>query len=148
MFPGIDRLRMLDVRDVMSQRVIGVSADETMSEAAKAFAAGDVSSAPVVDNQGRCIGMLSAADFIKREGPPGSDLVIRFMSATPQSVAADESLLHAARVMSDHHIHHLPVLEGERPIGVVSTMDIVAALINAVDELEVEQSGRRHRAYG
>jgi len=138
MFPGIDRLKMLKVRDVMSRKVREISVNQTMSEAAKAFAQSDVSSAPVVDDQGRCVGMLSAADFIKRDCPQGNDMVSCYMTAALQSVAACESLLQAARVMSAEHIHHLPVLEDERPIGVVSTMDIVAALITAVDEVEVQ----------
>ena len=44
--------------------------------------------------------------------------------------------------MCAEHIHHLPVLEDERPIGIVSTTDIVAALINAVDEVEAQFTPR------
>jgi CBS domain-containing protein len=165
MFPGIDRLKMLKVRDVMSRNVIKISKDLTMSDAAVAFAQNDVYSAPVVDEQGRCVGMLSAADFIKRERPrnrdmgrpeltgrdsddsstnklPG-DMVSCYMSGAPRSVTADELLLHAARVMAAEHIHHLPVLKDERPIGVVSTMDIVAVLINAVNEVEAQSATPR-----
>ncbi len=164
MFPGIDRLKRLKVQDVMSREVIEVSANQTMGEAAKAFTQSDVSSAPVVDEQGRCVGILSAADFIKRDCPQCSeisrhaltkrgpddgftiesptDMVSCYMSTAVQSVAADESLLQAAQVMCAEHIHHLPVLEDDRPIGVVSTMDIVATLINAVDEVEARFTPR------
>lgn len=160
MFPGISRLKTLRVRDAMCPNVIEVSANQTMGEAARAFAASGVSSAPVIDDQGRCVGMLSAADFIKRDcpqcggmsrheltqrGPDDSfaiesstDMVSGYMSTAVQSVALDESLLQAARVMCAEHIHHLPVLEADRPVGVVSTMDIVAALINTVDEVEAQ----------
>lgn len=162
MSPALDRLRMLKVRDLMSRTVIEVSANQTMGEAAKAFAQSDVSSAPVVDEQGRCVGMLSAADFMPRDCPEDSDMgrhemtkrgpddgfaietpsdmVSRYMSGAVQSVGADESLMQAARVMCAEHIHHLPVLEGDRPVAVVSTMDIVAALVNAVDELDAQFS--------
>ena len=142
MFPGIDRLKMLTIQDVMSRRVVEISASLTMREAAEAFSQGDVNSAPVVDDQGRCVGMLSAADFIKRERPQASDMVRDYMSAGLRFVMADESLLHAARVMLKEHIHHLPVLEDERPIAVLSTMDIVAVLINAVEEVEVQLAPR------
>ena len=158
----LERLRMLKVRDLMCRNVIEVSANQTMSEAAKAFALSGVSSAPVIDEQGRCVGMLSAADFIKRDCPQHSeaagyeltthgpdagfaiespsDMVSGYMSGAVQSTSADDSLLHIARAMCGEHIHHLPVLEGERPVGVVSTMDIVAALVNAVDEVEAQFS--------
>ena len=162
MFPGIDRLKLLKVQDVMSRQVIEVSANQTMGEAAQVFAQSDVSSAPVVDEQGRCVGILSATDFIKRDCPQCSemsrhalrgpddgftiesptDMVSCYMTTAVQSVVADESLLQAAQVMCAEHIHHLPVLEDDRTIGVVSTMDIVATLINAVDEVEAQFTPR------
>ena len=142
MFPGIDRLKMLRVQDVMSRQVIEIAASLTMREAAEAFSQGDVNSAPVVDDQRHCVGMLSAPDFIKRERTQSSDMVTSYMSVAPQSVSADESLLDAARVMLKEHIHHLPVLEDDRPIAVLSTMDIVAVLINAVDEVDVQLAPR------
>ncbi len=158
MFPEIERLKSLTVSDVMCRKLIEVSANQTMCEAAKAFAENHVTSAPVIDEQGRCIGMLSAADFIQRDCPqfsdmdhhelaaqgrdeclsiePTSDMVSSYMTTGVQSVAAGTSLLQAAREMAAAHIHHLPVLENDRPIGVVSTMDVVAAVINAVDEVD------------
>ncbi|MBC8353185.1 MAG: CBS domain-containing protein [Planctomycetes bacterium] len=156
----IERLKMLKVRDVMSRKVIEVSANQAMGEAAQAFAASDVSSAPVTDDQGRCVGMLSATDYVKRDCPQCSemrrhqltrqgpddgftiesatDMVSSYMSTAVQSVSADESLLQAARAMCAAHIHHLPVLENDRPVGVISTMDIVAAMVTAIDELATQ----------
>ena len=155
---AIDRLRTLKVSDVMSRGVIPISANQTMGEAAKTFAENEIASAPVVDEVGRCIGMLSAADFMKRDRPQSgdtephkltrdhandcpsiespTDMVNCYMTDAVQAVSADESLLQAARMMSAAHIHHLPVLDGSRPVGVVSTMDIIAALINAVEEID------------
>ncbi len=163
MFSPIERMKTLHVSDVMSRQPIEVSANQTMCAAAKAFSENDVSSAPVVNEQGHCVGMLSAADFVKRDRPqssglnrhelatresdhcfniePISDLVSRYMSLCVQSVSAETSLLQAAREMAGAHIHHLPVLENERPIGVLSTMDIVAAMINIVDEADACRNG-------
>ncbi len=161
MLSAINRLRLLKVRDIMSHQVINVSANQTMAEAAQAFADNDVSSAPVTDEQGRCVGVLSAADFIKRDSGQDdefngreltqreqaahapddcltlkrtSDTVREYMSSAVQTVKAEATLLDAARAMCAEHVHRLPVLQAQRPVGVISTMDIVAALINAVDE--------------
>jgi CBS domain-containing protein len=158
MNPGIQRLRMLKVRDVMSRHVVEVSANQSMSRAAISFAESGVTSAPVINEVGLCVGMLSASDFMKwscpdcgetrqhtlvRDNPgecysiePSSDMVRTYMSPAVQSVAADESLLQAARTMCVAHIHHLPVLENDRPVGVVSIMDIAAALVTAIDEVD------------
>ena len=151
MFAVIDRLQTLKVTHVMAKTVVEVSADQTMDDVAKQFAAHDISSAPVVDEQQSCIGMLSAADYMKRacqlpdngcspeEVGGKCDTVERYMATGIRSVTADASLLTAARVMSDAHVHRLPVLDGNRVVGIVSTMDIVAAMLNAVDELAANQ---------
>jgi CBS-domain-containing membrane protein len=62
------------------------------------------------------------------------------MSHAVQSIAAHRSLLAAARMMCDGHLHRLVVLDAAgRPEGMISTMDVVAALLNTVDEARVAQ---------
>ena len=167
MYAAIDRLRTLKVSDVMAKNVVVVSVNQTMEEAARQFTSNDISSAPVIDEQGRCVGMLSAADYLKRDCPrqeqggtptamPGHSLVRDesngslqivaardtvncYMSSAVQSIAADTSLLKAGRMMCTAHLHRVPVLDGERVVGIVSTMDIVAAMLNAVDELDANR---------
>jgi predicted transcriptional regulator len=57
------------------------------------------------------------------------------MSALVQTVGPDRPLTEAARLMCHNHIHRLLVLDAQgRPTGVVTALDIVAALINAVEE--------------
>jgi CBS-domain-containing membrane protein len=59
------------------------------------------------------------------------------MSPSVQSVDAGASLVAAARMMCTAHLHHLPVIDEEdRPIGILSTLDVVAAMVNAVDEVK------------
>jgi CBS-domain-containing membrane protein len=59
------------------------------------------------------------------------------------SIGADELLLKAAQVMCARHVHRLPVVgEGKRIEGLISTMDIVSAMVNAIDEAEAAQFGR------
>jgi CBS domain-containing protein len=123
-----------------------------------------VSSAPVVDEQGRCVGMLSAADYLLRDVSsreagrgrltdesefvlrqrPGEALCVEredtrdvwsHMSPSVQAIRSETPLVEAARIMCASHLHRLPVLDdGGRPIGVVSSLDLVSALMNAVDE--------------
>jgi len=155
MLLAVERLQTLKVGDVMTRSVFQLRPDQSMVSTAKAFAVHGISSAPVVDQEGCCIGILSAADFLKREhrGPatapsqdlfagrsldasePDLDAVARFMSAAVQAISADVTMLQAARIMCAQHIHHMPVLHHDRVVGVISTMDIVAAVVNAVDEL-------------
>jgi CBS-domain-containing membrane protein len=158
---ALERLQTLKVGDVMATSVFQLRPDQSMSKAAQDLAAHEISSAPVVDQEGRCVGILSAADFLKREhragaavssqdlfagrtldaAEPEPDAVARFMSSAVQAISADATMLQAARVMCAQHIHHLPVLRHDRIVGVISTMDIVAAVVNAVEELTTQQSG-------
>ena len=63
----IDRLRSLTVRDVMSRSVVWVTQQQHMADVATLLLKHELSTAPVVDDHGRCVGMLSATDFLKRD---------------------------------------------------------------------------------
>ena len=165
MIDAIERLRSLSVGDVMNHAVVEISANQTMSEAAASFIEKGVAAAPVVDEQGRCVGILSSADFLKRDSSDPSasggrlsmqehqlvevgdqrrhvmeiaqDMVSGYMTESVQSIDVDTSLLKAATIMNQQHIHRLPVIgKDSRVIGLVSTMDVVAALLNAIDEMD------------
>ena len=52
-----------------------------------------------------------------------------------QTIPAGASLISAARMMCTAHLHHLPVVaEDGRPVGFLSTLDVVSAMVNAIDE--------------
>jgi CBS domain-containing protein len=144
----------------MSENVVSVTANSTMSEAADVLSERHLSGAPVVNEMGHCVGVLSGTDYIHDkaselyEGPharhvlvqqkPGDvfeveeimhDLVRRHMTTAVQTVDQDRSLLGAARCMCNEHIHRLIVLdENETPVGVLSSLDVVAAMVGAFDE--------------
>jgi CBS-domain-containing membrane protein len=161
---AIQRLQQLCVADVMRREVVEVSANQTMTDAAKKLGEHDISGAPVVDEQGRCVGMLSALDFVRREtklnsasylsGCPiqaaeiqhgANESVRAFMSTAVQSVHARVPLIEAARMMCGAHIHRLPVLDARgRAIGMVTSMDLVAAIVHTIDE-SMEATHERDR---
>lgn len=145
MDPAVDRLLTLRVKDVMTREVVCVSAGQTAADAANLFARERISGAPVVDEQGRCVGILSATDYVLLQGvgkTPDSTseaprLVRDFMSSGVQSVGPEQTLLTAARLMCVRHLHRLPVLDQQaHPVGLLTAMDVVAALVNAIEERE------------
>lgn len=149
------RLKSLTVADVMSHQVVWVSIRQRMADVASILLRHEISSAPVVDELGACVGMISASDFLRRDSesddlsnaphrhrPAWSpdDVVGTFMSNAVQTIDGTATLLQAARVMCAQHVHRLPVVTHDgKPIGVISTMDIVAALTNAMAEEEAAQ---------
>lgn len=66
------------------------------------------------------------------------------MSRRPVTIAADDSLAEAARVMRAYGVNRLPVLEGDRLVGIVTRQDIVEALSQTRGETE----GRRRYSRG
>jgi CBS domain-containing membrane protein len=140
MLQALHRLRSLRVFDIMNRNVVEVAPDQTLGQAADLFGSRDVSSAPVIDRTRQCVGILSAVDFLKRPIDIKSALVSDVMSKNVRSVSGHEPLLKAAQIMCAKHVHRLPVTgEGHHVIGVVSTMDIVAAVLNALDEAEAAE---------
>jgi acetoin utilization protein AcuB len=52
-------------------------------------------------------------------------VVADYMTATPHTIASDRSLATAHRLMREHHVRHLPVLDGGRIVGIVSQRDLL-----------------------
>lgn len=125
----------LHVSDLMTARVIRVSEKEIMARAATTLAQARITGAPVVDDEGRLVGVLSVTDFVhsgsgERASAADTDLVERHMTSPAISVTPETELSEAALLMCQKHIHRLPVVDQEgRPIGLVSSLDIVASVV-------------------
>jgi CBS domain-containing protein len=160
---AIERLITLNVADAMTKDVVCVSASQTMAEAAAALKRREVSGAPVLNDCGRLVGILSATDFIRHEMASarpssaqgeaehclashgelgalsieysGQDLVGAHMTSAVQTVRPHVRLLDAARIMCAQHVHRLPVVEENgKVIGMITSLDLVAAMVKAVEE--------------
>ena len=146
------------VCDAMSGTPKVVSAATKIQEVASLFSEHSISSAPVVDESGRCIGLITSTDLIRFQSLTESavaridhgmtfeiqpthhdgqmqvvahpfDEVQRHMATAIQSISADHSLVEAANFMSSQHVHHLVVLDdSERVIGTLSSLDLLAKL--------------------
>ncbi len=65
--------------------------------------------------------------------------IAEYMTPSPHSVAVDRSLADAHRLMRQHRIRHLPVLEGGRLVGIVTERDLhLLETLQEVDQAEVE----------
>lgn len=203
-------LYSLTAGDLMTRNVIQLPAEMPLREAAHLLRQAQVSGAPVVDQQGRCVGVLSAADFLRwaeqekrgaKEVPipacpyqvkgrlltgeeavictlaeglcplqamrsttggrhtalctlssasrsdqqqefedlPG-DAISRYMTTDIVTTGPETPLSRLARMMIDAHIHRLIVVdEKQRPIGVVSSTDLLAAMAYSDDGQQAEE---------
>lgn len=146
-------LASLTAGDIMSRDPVVISRHMSLRAAAHLLSQKQVSGAPVINSQGECVGVLSATDFMQRaeaDRPKShwsahecacsdwqvmepdevsEDEVATCM--TPDPVTADQSapVFALARMMLNAHIHRVIIVDSRRrPVGIVSSTDILAAV--------------------
>ena len=126
------------VADVMQTNLRTVHGDQTVAEAVAVMADHHVSGLPVIDRQGRLVGVLSSSDVLEAEaGCGGTDaldrlfndtLVQEVMTPRAQTLTPDATIKEAASRLLYLDIHRLFVEHEGRLVGVVSTSDLVRAM--------------------
>lgn len=152
-------------KDIMRKKVVTVDAWVTLPELAKLFAEKCISGAPVVDEKGTILGVVSQTDLVRsrREASAGVAVYHRELDDTPRSaglhieeleetrvdqimtpgaIALDETtpVEKVCKTMLDSRIHRVLITRGERLVGIVTSMDLMRALI------VVAKKARRGRA--
>ncbi len=121
MLAGVDTLGELMTRDVLS-----VAPEDTIGEAAQQMVDREVSSVAVSD-YGRLIGILTERDLTRAVAgrTHSSEARVReWMTQDPVTLPPSASPKEAAQIMLDRGFRHIPVVEGERAIGIVSIRDV------------------------
>jgi CBS domain-containing protein len=116
---------MEEIRDIMTDNVECCTLLDNMFEVAVKMKELDVGAIPIVD-QDHLMGMITDRDIVIRgvaEKHPGSTKVEEIMSKTLVTVSPDTSSKDAAKLMADHQIRRLPVVENGRLVGIVSLGD-------------------------
>jgi CBS domain-containing protein len=148
----------LVARDVMERHVISLSPDDPLSNVQRLFFEEGIHGAPVVDETGRVLGVVSSIDLLraaadKRDTPeadpnylnelleysprgwtfeegtaPDHLRVSDVMSEGVVSVAAEDSIAVVARTLREQRVHRVLVVEEGRLSGIISAFDLVALL--------------------
>jgi CBS domain-containing protein len=83
-----------------------------------------ISGAPVAGKNGKIVGVVSEADIVSKKGKD----VKAIMTKQVISVFEDDSVEKIAQLMTTHRIKRLPVMRGDKIVGIVSRADIVSAI--------------------
>jgi len=117
-----------------SSVVWSISPNSTVFEAIQLMADKNVGALPVLDD-GQLIGMISERDYTRKVSLKGRSskqtLVREIMTQEVITMKMADSINECMRVMTDCRIRHLPVMEGEMMIGLVSLGDLVKWIISA-----------------
>src|SRR6266702_6328083 len=119
-------LPMSSLSDLMTSDVLTVAPEDTIGEAAQKMVDREVSSAAVSDF-GRLIGILTERDLTRAVAgrTHSSEARVReWMTSDPVTVTESTPVEEAARTMLDQGFRHLPVVQDDRPVGIVSIRDI------------------------
>jgi CBS domain-containing protein len=135
----------MQVRDIMSTPVIGLTGEATIEEAAALMLARGYTTIPVFSETGQLVGMLTEADLGRvrfapdlrfENGPDGGTmigararLVKQAMRPASIVIPADTDLGELASVMVDANVRCLPVVDGKHVVGIVSWRDLLANLV-------------------
>jgi CBS domain-containing protein len=126
-------------------KLLSVECDTPVREAVALLASNKIGSLPVT-REGRVEGIVSERDVVYCIASDGAAVldwpVDRVMSSPAITVSRDVPVLSALSQMSRKRIRHLPVVEGEKLIGIVSIGDLVAYRIS-----RIEQEAEAMRAY-
>ncbi len=149
---------MIRVRDLMTVDVITFTPDTEISKAAKVLLENRINGAPVVDENQRLLGILCQSDLIAQQKrfpvptlftildgyiPLSSTrqierevrkiaalTVSEAMTPDPVTVDPDTDLEKVAGLMVDKNLHTLPVVEGDRLVGIIGKEDVLKTLLS------------------
>lgn len=116
---------MEKIKNIMSDDVECCTLLDNMFEVAVKMKEWNVGAIPIVDGE-KLVGMITDRDIAIRgvaEKNPGSSKVEKIMSEELITVSPDTSTEEAADLMAKHQIRRLPVVEGDKLVGIVSLGD-------------------------
>jgi CBS domain-containing protein len=138
---------MITVKQLLQAKgydVWSTTPDASVYDALKLMADKEVG-ALVVLEEGKLVGIISERDYARKvilKGKRSIDTPVREIMATKViSVRPDQAIEECMARMTDKHVRHLPVLEDNQLIGIISIGDVVKAIISQ-QEFMIEQLER------
>ncbi|NND98496.1 MAG: CBS domain-containing protein [Pirellulaceae bacterium] len=146
-----DRGHETEVQELMSKAVVTVRSDETVHDVLTQFQNEKISAVPVIDPQGKFVGIVSHADLVRIvletdaaldshyphyddclwaidmvQRRLGSEHIYNVMTELMETIGPDDSMGKAASLMLHNRVHHLPVVQSDgKLVGMLSSTDFV-----------------------
>ncbi len=134
--------------DKKGYHIHSVSPDSMVFDAIKLMSEVKVGALLVMDNN-KLVGILSERDYTRKvilQNRSSRDTPVRnIMTSKVLYVSPEQSIEECMVIMSAHHIRHIPVMENDTPVGMLSVMDIMKNIISEkefiIEQLENYISG-------
>ena len=120
---------MTSVGEIMTKELVTVKSDATVAEAATVMGERKVGSALVIDDE-ELVGIFTERDIVRALSQdfdaPGHPIT-HWMTRDPLTISPEMTVKEALDVMLTRGFRHLPVVEGQMPVGMVSMRDLSRA---------------------
>lgn len=153
----------MKVGEIMTEPVLTITQDRSLEEVAHKMLNSKVGGLPVVDDEGKIVGMVTESDFSAKEhaipfsriyapqlfgewmSKEGVDkayqaarsIMVKEVMTTPAiTITEDETVAEAVRRMLDHKVHRLPVVKDGVPLGMVSRHDLLKMVVQKFEGFE------------
>jgi CBS domain-containing protein len=137
-------VRAKDILRTKGHRVWSIAPDATVYEALTMMAEKNVGAVLVMEGN-RLVGILSERDYARKialHGKTSKDTLVReIMTERVMYVRPEQTAEECMALMTDKRVRHLPVMEGDEVIGIISIGDVVKSIISE-QEFMIEQLER------
>jgi len=148
---------MLTAKDIMTRNIFSVQMQTPVAELAKLLTSNNISGAPVLDDEGKVLAVVTESDLIDQskklhiptvitildsvfylENPDKMETEMKkiagssvkeICSGPPKIVSPDTGLDEIATIMAEGNIHTIPVLDDGKMVGIIGKKDIIRTLI-------------------
>ncbi|MET9022366.1 CBS domain-containing protein [Actinopolymorpha sp. NPDC004070] len=119
---------MTTAREIMHAGVECVGEHENLQNAARRMRQQNVGALPICGDDDRLHGILTDRDIVVKcvaaGGDPASMTAGELAQGSTLTVSADDDIDNVLRLMEEHHIRRLPVIENHRLVGMISEVDL------------------------
>ncbi|HHW09576.1 MAG TPA: CBS domain-containing protein [Firmicutes bacterium] len=126
----------MNVKDIMTTQVAYVDANATVAEAAKLMQKHNIGSVPVCEGT-RVVGIITDRDIVVRNVAHGksadSTPVREVMTSKVHTVSPETDIQQVAGIMAEQQVRRLPVVEGDRLVGMISLGDLATEALYDVE---------------
>src|SRR3974390_3145466 len=151
----------MNVKDIMSSPALSVGSDSSITQAIELMLTKHISGLPVLDTEGRLVGIVTEGDFLRRaetgtqrrrprwleflvgpgrladeytrsHGRKGQEI----LTGDPITVTEETPLEEVVRIMEKHRIKRLPVVRGDDLVGIVSRANLMHALAGVARDIK------------
>jgi len=147
----------MQARDIMTRQVITFSTEMAVRQAAAVLTEKRITAAPVLNEDGELVGMVSEGDLIgdrfghdprsharrdHLDTAPAPQTVGQVMTTTVIAMSASADAADLAEAMLDYNVRSVPIVEGSKVVGIVSRRDLLRTLVRSDDLIRAEVAAR------